>query len=49
MVMGVMLLSIGFISASFAQRIWQLFISQGLLIGMGVGFIHIPSLPFVSR
>ena len=39
----------GFIAASFANRIWQLHISQGILIGCGIGFLYIPSLPILSQ
>lgn len=39
----------GFISASFSHRIWQLHISQGVLIGCGVGFLYIPCLPVLSQ
>lgn len=39
----------GFISASFAKRIWQLYLSQGLLVGLGVGFIFIPSISILSQ
>jgi predicted MFS family arabinose efflux permease len=39
----------GFIAASFATRIWQLQISQGALIGCGIGFIYTPCLPVLSQ
>ncbi|KAF2028413.1 MFS general substrate transporter [Setomelanomma holmii] len=39
----------GYISASFATRIWQLHISQGVLIGCGIGFLYIPALPILSQ
>ncbi|EUC41559.1 hypothetical protein COCMIDRAFT_8756 [Bipolaris oryzae ATCC 44560] len=39
----------GFISASFSHRIWQLHISQGVLIGCGIGFLYIPCLPVLSQ
>ncbi|CAE7008192.1 hypothetical protein PTNB73_00162 [Pyrenophora teres f. teres] len=46
---GVLLQSTGIITASFATRIWQLHISQGALIGYGVGFLYIPCLPVLSQ
>lgn len=46
---GVVCLSGGFVAASFAQSIWQLFLSQGLLIGMGTGLIYVTSLPIASQ
>ncbi|KAI4607802.1 hypothetical protein J4E83_009344 [Alternaria metachromatica] len=39
----------GFIAASFATRIWQLHLSQGVLIGCGIGFLYIPCLPVLSQ
>ncbi|KAF3004404.1 hypothetical protein E8E13_010211 [Curvularia kusanoi] len=39
----------GFIAASFATRIWQLHLTQGVLIGAGIGFLYIPSLPILSQ
>ena len=43
------MLAAGFISASFARRIWQLFLSQGILVGFGVGFVWIPSIAVLSQ
>jgi MFS family permease len=39
----------GFIAASFTNQIWQLFLPQGVLVGMGCGLIYVPSLPIVSQ
>lgn len=49
MYIGMVLQCFGFISASFAHRIWQLHISQGVLIGVGIGFLYIPALPILSQ
>ncbi len=49
MLAGLVFQSGGFIAASFATRIWQLHISQGILIGCGIGFLYIPSLPILSQ
>jgi hypothetical protein len=49
MFVGMLLQCAGFISASFATRIWQLHISQGILIGCGIGFLYIPALPILSQ
>lgn len=49
MLIGVALQTAGFISASFSKRIWQLYISQGLLLGIGQGFIFIPFSPIVPQ
>jgi MFS family permease len=49
MSIGMIIQCSGFISASFAHRIWQLHISQGVLIGAGIGFLYIPALPILSQ
>lgn len=49
MLAGALLQCSGFIAASFATRIWQLHLSQGVLIGAGIGFLYIPSLPILSQ
>lgn len=49
MLLGLGLLALGYVSASFSQRIWPLYLSQGVLIGFGVGFIYIPSIPVLSQ
>ncbi|KAF1348363.1 hypothetical protein EJ07DRAFT_169624 [Lizonia empirigonia] len=49
MLAGALLQCSGFIAASFATRIWQLHLSQGILIGAGIGFLYIPSLPILSQ
>jgi MFS family permease len=46
---GIVCFSGGFIAASFTTEIWQLFLSQGILVGMGCGLIYVPSLPIVSQ
>ncbi|KAK4993395.1 hypothetical protein LTR66_006009 [Elasticomyces elasticus] len=43
MISGLILHAAGFIAASFARRIWQLYLSQGLCIGIGIGLMFIPS------
>jgi len=49
MMMGIALQTTGFIVASFATRIWHLYISQGLLLGVGLGFIFVPFSPIVPQ
>lgn len=43
MLIGVALQGLGFLCASFANRLWHLYICQGMLTGIGMGFIFIPS------
>lgn len=40
---GVLLMAGGFIAASFAEEIWQLYLSQGLMCGLGIGAMFIPA------
>lgn len=49
MLTGVALQTAGFISASFAKQIWHLYISQGLLLGVGQGFIFVAFSPIVPQ
>jgi predicted MFS family arabinose efflux permease len=49
MLIGLILQLSGFLGASFSTRIWQLHISQGVLIGAGIGFLYIPCLPVLSQ
>lgn len=49
MVAGALVQSAGLICASFSTRIWQLFISQGLLFGLGMGMLFIPSCGIISQ
>ncbi|KAI4192549.1 MAG: hypothetical protein LQ350_008629 [Teloschistes chrysophthalmus] len=49
MIAGLVFQCGGFTAASFATRIWQLHLTQGVLIGCGIGFLYIPSLPVLSQ
>ncbi|MCJ1469948.1 hypothetical protein MMC07_008593 [Pseudocyphellaria aurata] len=49
MLLGITFLSAGHFAASFASRVWQLYLSQGVLIGLGVGFTYIPSIAILSQ
>jgi MFS family permease len=49
MLIGAAMLSGGFISASFASHIWHLYLSQGALVGLGVGFIYVPSMAILPQ
>ncbi|KAG7007747.1 hypothetical protein G7Y79_00008g023850 [Physcia stellaris] len=49
MFIGVCSISAGFIAASFATKTWQLYISQGVMIGIGIGFLFIPSLAILPQ
>lgn len=49
MSVGLVLQCAGFIAASFATRIWQLHLTQGVLLGCSIGFLYIPALPILSQ
>lgn len=43
LLIGVALETISFIAASFASRIWHLFLTQGICFGWGMGFLFVGS------
>lgn len=49
MLLGVAFQTGGFIAASFATLIWHLYLTQGVLVGFGVGFTYIPSIAILSQ
>ena len=49
MSIGVCSLSAGFVAASFASETWHLYITQGVMVGIGIGFIYIPSIAILSQ
>ncbi|KAI8867717.1 MFS general substrate transporter [Ramicandelaber brevisporus] len=46
---GSVLLTASLIAASFATQLWQLYLSQGLLFGIGCGMIFLPTLSLPSQ
>jgi cyanate permease len=46
---GCLLQSIGYLTAPFAFRIWHLYLTQGALVGSGIGFIIVPSTAILSQ
>lgn len=49
MMVGVCLFAGGFIAASFAHQTWQLYLSQGVCVGLGLGSIFIPSIQVLPQ
>ncbi|SCV02838.1 LAME_0H05622g1_1 [Lachancea meyersii CBS 8951] len=43
MCLGVVILFTGFFLASFATKLWQLYLTQGFLFGLGIAFVFIPA------
>ncbi len=40
---GIICLSVGLLAASFSSRLWQLYLTYGLGVGLGVGCAYVPS------
>lgn len=49
MLTGSLLQCSGYVAASFAERIWHLYLSQGALVGCGIGLMIIPSTAILSQ
>lgn len=49
MSVGIVLQTGGYVAAGFTDRVWQLMVTQGILVGLGIGFIYVPSLPILSQ
>lgn len=49
MFFGIILQTAAYILASFSKKIWQLYLTQGVLVGIGLGFTWLPSLPVLSQ
>lgn len=43
LIIGTLLVFAALFGASFANRVWQLILSQGICFGFGMGFIYIPA------
>ncbi|KAA8911064.1 hypothetical protein TRICI_003945 [Trichomonascus ciferrii] len=46
---GVILETLGLITASFASQLWHLVLSQGISFGMGIGLLYIPTAAVVPQ
>jgi MFS family permease len=49
LLVGVFFQTISLISASFAKTIWQLFLSQGICFGWGMGFLFVGSVGIIPQ
>lgn len=49
MFLGSSFISGGLIAASFARAFWQLVITQGIMVGIGVGFLYVSTVPVISQ
>ncbi|KAI1363257.1 MFS transporter, MCP family, solute carrier family 16, member 6 [Xylaria arbuscula] len=46
---GIVFLTVGFISASYASKVWHLYLSQGLCVGIGVGLVYVPATSVIPQ
>lgn len=49
LLVGVFLETLGLVGASFSHEIWQLFLSQGLCYGYGMGFLFVGSVGVIPQ
>lgn len=49
LLIGAILEALALVGASFTHRIWQLFLSQGICFGMGMGFLFVGSVGIVPQ
>ena len=49
MAAGVVMQTLSFIFASLANKIWHLFLTQGILFGIGMGFLFVPSVAIIPQ
>jgi MFS family permease len=49
MSIGILFQTAGFVAASFATKIWHLYLTQGMLVGLGLGFTWIPSIAILPQ
>lgn len=48
-ILGAIIAAVGFVLSMFAKNIWFLYFSFGLLGGIGLGFVYLPSIVIVSH
>ncbi|ODV62506.1 MFS general substrate transporter [Ascoidea rubescens DSM 1968] len=49
MLMGALLGLTAMLLASFATKLWQLYLTQGVVQGFGLAFTYVPSMPIISH
>jgi MFS family permease len=49
MSIGIVFQATGFVTASLSHRIWHLYLSQGVAVGVGTGFLYIPSIAVLPQ
>ena len=46
---GMILIALGLLVSSFAQSLWQVYLSYGVAVGVGIGFAYVPSVSVLQR
>lgn len=46
--MGMVLIALGLLATSWADALWMVYISYGLLVGLGIAFVYTPSIASVQ-
>jgi MFS family permease len=46
---GMTLIACGLLASSFAQSLWQVYLSYGAAVGVGIGFAYVPSVSVLQR
>ncbi len=46
---GMLLIAGGLLASSFAQSLWQVYLSYGVAVGVGIGFAYVPSVGVLQR
>jgi len=46
---GMLLIAGGLLASSFAQSLWQVYLSYGMAVGVGIGFAYVPSVGVLQR
>lgn len=49
MSLGLVLFPSGFLIASFASKVWHLYVFQGVMVGLGVGFLYTPATAIIPQ
>jgi MFS family permease len=49
MLLGTIIMSLGLIIASFSNKLWQLYLTQGIMFGIGSSMLYIPSINSVPQ
>ncbi len=46
---GIVLIALGLLGSSFAQNLWQVYLTYGAAVGVGIGFVYVPSVGVLQR